>query len=106
MKVYWSDFASKTLRDIYVYYKEVAEINIAGKIRSAIFSATKQLARYPNSGKIEDNLKILGEDHRYLIKGNYKIIYKPVKEGLLVTDVFDTRQDPQKITVTSRKTKK
>lgn len=27
----------------------------------------------------------------------YKIIYKEVAEGILITDVFDTRQDPAKI---------
>jgi plasmid stabilization system protein ParE len=37
------------------------------------------------------------EGHRYLVSGNYKIIYKEVNEGILITDVFDTRQDPQKI---------
>lgn len=26
-------------------------------------------------------------------------LYKPVKEGLLITDVFDTRQDSKKINV-------
>ena len=104
MKVLWSDFASETLREIYVYYKEVAGENTAGRIKSTILSATKQLVMYPESGQIEDNLKILGEDHRCLINGNYKIIYKPVKEGLLVTDVFDTRQDPRKINISSRRT--
>jgi hypothetical protein len=29
--------------------------------------------------------------------GNYKIIYKEISEGVLITDVFDTRQDPIKI---------
>jgi plasmid stabilization system protein ParE len=103
MKVLWSEFASETLRNIYVYYKEAAGENTADRIKRAIFLATKQLARYPESGQIEENLKILGEDHRYLIKGNHKIIYKPVKEGVLITDVFDTRQDPKKMNLTGRR---
>jgi len=103
MKVLWSDFASESLREIYVYYKEVAGENTAGRIKNTIFSATNQLVRYPESGQIEDNLKILGEGHRYLVNGNYKIIYKPVKEGLLVTDIFDTRQDPRKINISNRR---
>ena len=40
------------------------------------------------------NLEELNEGHRYLVKGNYKIIYKEIPEGMLITDVFDTRQDP------------
>jgi plasmid stabilization system protein ParE len=103
MKVLWSDFASETLRKIYIYYKEVAGQNTAVKIKGTIFSATRQLVKYPDSGQIEENLKFLGEGHRYLIAGNYKIIYKPVNEGLLVTDVFDTRQDPDKISNSAKK---
>jgi hypothetical protein len=45
----------------------------------------------------------LGEGHRYLIESNYKIIYKEVPEGILITDVFDTRQDPTKINNPKRK---
>ena len=89
MKVIWSDFASETLRDIYVYYKETAGKNIANRIKDTIFSSTKQLVKYPNSGQIEDNLTILGEDHRYLVEGNYKIVYKPVKEGVFNTFDWD-----------------
>jgi hypothetical protein len=37
------------------------------------------------------------------VSGNYKIVYKQVKEGVLITDVFDTRQDPEKINDTERK---
>ena len=96
MKIIWSDFTSETLHEIYVYYKTAAGKNIANKLKADIFSSTKQLVKNPNSGQIEETLAILGEHHRYLVKGNFKIIYKPVKEGLLVTDVFDTRQVPKK----------
>ena len=72
-------------------------------ITHSIFSATKQLIKYPKSGQIEETLTILEENHRYLVKGNYKIIYKPVEDGLLITDVFDTRQDPKKTSIKIRK---
>ena len=49
------------------------------------------------------NLAKLNEGHRYLVKGNYKIIYKEVPEGLLITDVFDAKQDPIKINDEKRK---
>ena len=97
MKIVWSDFASKTLQDIYLYHKEKAEKNIAQQVKSRIFSSTKQLIQYPNSGQLEETLAQLDEGHRYLVSGNYKIIYKKVKEGILITDVYDTRQDPVKI---------
>jgi toxin ParE1/3/4 len=97
MKIIWSDFASNSLFEIYKFYKEVAGENVAQRIKLKIFIATRQLIKHPLSGQIETNLQKLGEDHRYLIEGNYKIIYKRVKEGILITDIFDTRQDPVKI---------
>ena len=103
MKVIWSDFSSETLVGIYNYYKNVAGVAIAQKIKSNIFRSTKQLIKHPISGQIEETLKHLGEEHRYVVEGNYKIVYKKVVEGILITDVFDTRQDPVKMNDISRK---
>jgi len=103
MKIIWSDFASKILLDIFLYHKKVAGKNIASKIKTKIFNSTKQLIQHPNSGKIEKSLEQLSEGHRYLVSGNYKVVYKKVKEGILITDVFDTRQNPIKINDPKRK---
>ncbi len=97
MKVIWSEFASETLKDIYDYYKEVASESVAQRIKENIFKATRQLTNHPELGQIEETLLQLQEVHRYLVNNNYKIVYKKVKEGVLITDVFDTRQDPIKI---------
>ena len=103
MKVIWSDFASTILVEIFQYYVEKAGKNIATKIKSRIFNSTKQLIKHPDSGQFEKSLERLGEGHRYIVSGNYKVIYKKIKEGILITDVFDTRQNPQKINDTGRK---
>lgn len=105
MKVIWTHFAVSNLKQIVAYYKEKASPVIAQKIKSDIFSATKQLVLYPHSGQEEETLERLNEGHRYLVQGNYKIIYKEVKEGILITDVFDTRQDPVKINDENRNQK-
>jgi len=103
MKIIWSDFASETLAEIYKYYKEVAGEIIARKIKTSIFIATNQLIKHPESGQIEETLLSLNEGHRYLADKNYKIVYKRITEGILITDVFDTRQDPIKINEPKRK---
>jgi len=103
MKIIWSDFASEILLDIFLYHKELAGKKIASKIKSKILVSTKQLIHHPNSGQIENSLEQLGEGHRYLVSGNYKVVYKKVKEGILITDVFETRQDPIKINDPKRK---
>lgn len=103
MKIIWSDFSSDMLVEIFNYYKENASYNIAKRIKANIFKATRQLIKYPISGQIEESLKHLGEEHRYLIESNYKIVYKQVDEGILITDIFDTRQNPTKINDLKRK---
>ena len=92
--IIWSDFASNCLKEVYLYHKEIAGEKVANKLKSKIFTSTRQLTKYPDSGQIEESLTLLEEGHRYLITGNYKIIYKKVKEGILITDIFDTRQNP------------
>lgn len=103
MKIIWSDFASETLKDIYDYYNEVASETVARKIKENVFVATRQLINHPESGQIEETLVQLEEGHRYLVNNNYKIVYKKIKEGVLITDVFDTRQNPIKINNPKRK---
>ena len=103
MRIIWSDFSSKILFEIYQYHKEKAGYPVAQKIKSTIFKSTKRLIKHSTSGQIELTLENLGEGHRYLVEGNYKIIYKKVKEGILITDIFDTRQDPAKINDKNRK---
>jgi len=103
MKILWSNLAENSLISIYKYYREVAGISIARKISSEILVATNQLKRFPDSGQEEDLLKKLEEGHRYLVKGHHKIIYRPVEEGILITDVFDTRQNPIKMNNPERK---
>lgn len=97
MKIIWSNFASESLKEIYLYHKEVASESVAKKLKSKIFNATAQLIKHPLSGQVEDTLATLEQGHRYLVKGNYKIVYRRIKEGILITDIFDTRQDPIKI---------
>lgn len=104
MKIVWSTFASETLRDIYLYYKKVAGEKIAKRIKNDIFIATRQLKNHPESGQVENSLIRMNEGHRYLVNGNFKVIYKEVIEGILITDVFDTRQNPEKMNNPERKT--
>ncbi|HEY3372393.1 MAG TPA: type II toxin-antitoxin system RelE/ParE family toxin [Prolixibacteraceae bacterium] len=81
MKIIWSDFASEMLVEIYQFYKVKASSVIARKIKIEIFTATQQLKKHPGLGPIEINLEKINEGHRYLVKGNYKIIYKEVLKG-------------------------
>jgi plasmid stabilization system protein ParE len=96
MKIIWTGFAISELKNIYDYYKESVGISIARKIKNQLLTSTKQLLAFPNSGQKEENLLKIGE-FRYLVDGNYKIIYKQIDKDIYITDVFDCRRDPETI---------
>jgi toxin ParE1/3/4 len=95
--IVWTEFASNELKSIYEYYKVQASVAVAKKIKSKIFESTKNLSEQPLIGQIEENLKELNQNHRYIVEGNYKIIYLVVKNTVYITDVFDCRQNPEKM---------
>ena len=97
MKVFWTKFALASLKDIYTYYNKNVSTIIARKIRDNIFQCTWQLEKHPLTGAIEEHLEDLQEGHRFILRGNYKIIYKIQQKKIFVTDIFDTRQNPEKI---------
>ena len=96
-QVIWTYFATSELKSIFLYYKMVAGETIAAKIKKSIFDTTKILSKQPFIGQVEENLIELKQEHRYLIEGNYKIIYRIIDKNIYITDVFDCRQNPQKI---------
>jgi plasmid stabilization system protein ParE len=55
------------------------------------------LLNNPNTGQREEYLEHLGQSHRRVIEGNYKIIYRQEGETIFITDIFDSRQDPAKL---------
>jgi len=97
MNIIWSGFASKMLLEIFEYYKKEASVTIAKKIKNQLFVAVRILSTQPELGQKELHLLNLKKGHRYIINGNFKIIYRIVKEGVLITDVFHTSQNPEKL---------
>lgn len=102
-KVIWSEFAEAQLDEIYEYYEEKAGSNVAKKLVRGIVNEPKKLIRTPQIGQEEELLKHREIRYRYLVfKDNYKLIYSiDDKNGVVkISDVFDTRQNPPKLTRT------
>jgi plasmid stabilization system protein ParE len=99
LKISWTDFSKKELRNIFEYYKEEVSINVARKLVSGITKETLKLKRQPYIGQEEELLKNDPREFRYLVFKNYKIIYLVNSEKNIVEiyDVFDTRQNPVKM---------
>jgi plasmid stabilization system protein ParE len=97
MRVVWTKSALASLQYIYQYYKRNVSITIALNIRELILTASLQLESFPSSGQLEEILNETKYTFRYIIRGRYKIIYTILKDKVFITDIFDTRQDPDKI---------
>lgn len=96
MKIIWTEFAISSLRSIYKFYSIQANKTVADKLRQ-IFNSVKQLRKNPESGALELNLEKLKKGHRNLICLNYKVIYRIIKDEIIISDVFDKRQNPEKM---------
>lgn len=94
--VVWTATALNQLDDIYEYIAIDSE-RAAGNVTSRILTATKRLHLFPHSGQEEEFLKELNRDYRYVVAGNYKIIYRLESKVVYISAVFDTRQDPEKM---------
>jgi len=62
-----------------------------------IITRAAQLLEFPKSGPIEQSLLHRKKEHRYLVCGHHKLIYRIEKRTILIVRVFDTRQRPSKL---------
>jgi toxin ParE1/3/4 len=96
--LFWTPFALKALDDIYNYLKtETYSESIANKYVLKLIDRVEQLVEFPNSGQQEILLKSLYQNSRYLVEGNYKIIYQFQDNKIIITDVFHVKQNPKKL---------
>ena len=98
INVIWTDPSKSYLKEIYIYHKKVASVRVAISIKDKIIQASKSLKTLERRGQLEALLKDRTDEYRYLIVGNYKIIYQPTPTSIYITDVFDCRQNPVKLT--------
>lgn len=99
LAIYWTDFSKKELKSIFDFYKEKASVNIARSLVIGITKEASKLKKQPTIGQEEELLENDSRDFRYLVFKSYKIIYwiNLEKNRIEIFDVFDTRQNPQKI---------
>lgn len=98
-KIIWSNFSETQLDEIFEYYEKKASVRVASKIVTGIIEESEKLIKASFIGQEEELLKEREIKYRYLVFKNYKLIYSiDEKNGFIkIADVFDTRQNPQKI---------
>lgn len=99
LEVYWLELAENKLEDIYAYYSIKASKKVAQKLINGIVDTTIGIGKQPEIGQVEISLKHKKQEFRYLVFKNYKVVYWINYEfkRIEIANVFDTRQDPQKI---------
>jgi len=100
--VVWSDSAIEELRNIYEYYYSKASKRVADKITNSIVDKTIMLEITPRMGQKEELLAHFKQEIRYLVQGNYKIVYLIEENIVSIATVFDCRQDPIKLKIRSK----
>lgn len=67
------------------------------RLRKQVVEGLEWLRANPGGGQFEEALEHLGQAHRRIVVGHFKIIYRVVGKTILVTDIFDSRRDPKGI---------
>lgn len=98
VKIFWTEFAINQLDQIFDFYKYKAGIGVARKIVKQIVDRTILLENNIFIGTQEPLLENRNKDYRYLVQGNYKIIYFIEENYIKISSVFDCRQNPIKMT--------
>jgi plasmid stabilization system protein ParE len=99
LEVYWLDFAEHKLESIYEYYSIKASKKIAKNLITGIVNTTIGIENQPEIGQVELSLRHREKEFRYLVYKNYKIVYWVNYDfnRVEIANVFDTRQNPNKI---------
>ena len=82
-----------------MYYSEKASLRVARNLIDKIIIASMELSKNPFVGQKESLLTSRVQEFRYLVCKNYKLIYwvNQEKRRIEIVNVFDCRQNPQKI---------
>ncbi len=75
LKVLWTKTASEQLVDVFDFYKVTANLTVARKIVKGIVQNTASLSKLPKRGQREPLLADRQKEYRYIVEGDYKIIY-------------------------------
>ena len=73
-QVIWSDEALHDIETIYDFLSEQSQPS-ARLIMESILSRAKQLESFPKSGAKQEFAKPSVKGYRFLVEGNYKVIY-------------------------------
>ena len=97
MKLVYTEQAINSLEEALEFIAPKVSRKKLAEIKDKILDAADSLLLQPQKGQKEPYLEHLELDHRRIVEGNYKIIYRFIGEYIYITDIFDSRQDPDRM---------
>ena len=97
MKVVVSGPAKARLRSHLQFMLDAFDEAYAQRTLEAVLDGIEYLGKHPRAGQFEPLLDHLGQGHRRWVVGHYKLVYLIEGNVLHVTDIFDSRQDPDQM---------
>ena len=97
MEIIWTDKSVLDLEQIFIFLS-AKSVAAAQKEIERIYLKISLLEKgFTKIGQQELLLKGNKKEYRYLVSGNYKIIYSRTVTGIYIQTIFDTRQNPKKL---------
>jgi len=99
-QVIWTEEALHDMETIYDFLAEKSQ-PAAQRIIESILERAKQLESFPASGTKQEMVITAVKEYRYLVEGNYKVIYsyQAKIQTVYIATIFDTRYSPEKMKV-------
>lgn len=97
MNITWTHPAMRSLKRHYDFRKDIAGVEAARKFRKMLFDAVANLKDFPRLGRKEESIFYKDYEYRSLLVEVHKIIYRIEGGDIFIIEVFDTRQDPDKL---------
>ena len=97
VKVIWTRRALLQLEHNIKYIKEEQGHSYAETVLKKILNNTALLSKTPRIGPIEPFLKHKQSEYRFLIIWSFKIIYRVTKSSVVISRIFHTSRNPDKL---------
>ena len=89
IKIFWTTQAKKDLKNIYEFWKKKS-VQGAKNVRSDILKSPKTIY-YAKQYQIDD---INPNYRRIVVRTNYKVLYREIKNTIYIMGIISTHQSP------------
>jgi toxin ParE1/3/4 len=96
--VIFTTTALNDLINIQLFLEGISEI-YADKMVDELYERAFDLESFSEMGQREPLLIKYSIIYRYLVQGDYKIIYSIENDEVIINRIFDTRQNPKKLKI-------